>query len=75
MKISRNKQFEKDFTKHFKTMQDKHFQSFINAIIMPLIVKTIFCEFLFLFIKLHYVTFFYILEFDEIYNNYTTKKL
>ena len=38
--------------------------------IMPLIIKTIFCKFLFLFIKPHYVTFFYILEFDEIYNNY-----
>jgi mRNA interferase YafQ len=32
MKISRHKQFKKDFAKHFKTMQDKHFQSFIEAI-------------------------------------------
>ena len=32
MKISRHKQFKKDFAKHFKIMQDKHFQSFINAI-------------------------------------------
>ena len=32
MKISRHKQFKKDFAKHFKTMQDKHFQSFIDAI-------------------------------------------
>ena len=32
MKISRHKQFKKDFAKHFRTMQDKHFQSFINAI-------------------------------------------
>jgi len=32
MKISRHKQFKKDFAKHFKTMQDKHFQNFINAI-------------------------------------------
>jgi len=32
MKISRHKQFKKDFAKHFKTMQDKHFQKFINAI-------------------------------------------
>jgi len=32
MKISRHKQFKKDFAKHFKTMQDKHFQSFINAV-------------------------------------------
>jgi mRNA interferase YafQ len=32
MKISRHKQFKKDFAKHFKTMQDKHFQSFVDAI-------------------------------------------
>jgi mRNA interferase YafQ len=32
MKISRHKQFKKDFAKHIKTMQDKHFQSLINAI-------------------------------------------
>ena len=32
MKISRHKQFKKDFAKHIKTMQDKHFQSFIDAI-------------------------------------------
>ncbi len=32
MKISRHKQFKKDFAKYFKTMQDKHFQSFINAV-------------------------------------------
>jgi len=32
MNISRHKQFKKDFAKHFKTMQDKHFQSFIDAI-------------------------------------------
>ena len=32
MKISRHKQFKKDFAKHIKTMQDKHFQSFINVL-------------------------------------------
>jgi len=32
MKISRHKQFKKDFSKHFKNMQDKHFESFIDAI-------------------------------------------
>ena len=32
MKISRHKQFKKDFAKHFKTMKDKHFQDFINDI-------------------------------------------
>jgi len=32
MKISRHKQFKKDFAKYFKIMQDKHFESFIDAI-------------------------------------------
>ena len=41
MKISRHKQFKKDFSKYFKVMSDKHFQSFINAVSLLINNKTL----------------------------------
>ena len=41
MKISRHKQFKKDFSKYFKVMSDKHFQSFVDAIFLLINNKTL----------------------------------
>lgn len=41
MKISRHKQFKKDFSKYFKVMSDKHFQSFVDAISLLINNKTL----------------------------------